>query len=119
MEHVSLLELFEEIKAQSNYSFFFDQDKIKDLDRITLKKSNVSVENVLQEVLAGSGLTYVMVDDVIVIKNEDVVNVKQQKKIIKITGTVFDAETKQTLPGVNVIVKGKLLGATIMKGNLN
>lgn len=111
MHNVSILELFEEIKEQSNYSFFFDQDKINHLNNISLNRSDITVEEVLQEVLTGSGLTYTMVDDVIVLKEKEVPASKQQeKKTIKITGTVRSAETNMVIPGVSVSVKNSVLG---------
>ncbi len=110
MKDVSISKLFEEIRQQSNYSFFFNQEKMSELNTITINKLNVTVEEVLKEVFANTNLTYTMVDDVIIIKNrEEATTEIQQDKVTVVTGVVTD-ETGETLPGVNVTVKNGYLG---------
>lgn len=110
LNDISLNQLFEEIREQSNYSFFFNEAKIEELNRISIHKSDVTVKDVLNEVLDDTDLTYTMVDDVIIIKDKEKVQDPAQPQKIVLKGRVKDAETGEFVPGVNVMVKNSILG---------
>ncbi len=115
VNNISASELFEEIKQQSDYSFFFNDENIKNLDGITLNKSQISVEDLLSEVLEGTNLTYTIVNKVIVIKTNKEES-QQQNKTFNLKGKVTDKTSGEGIPGVNVIVKNGYLG-TITDAN--
>jgi len=109
LTNVTFSELFEKIRQQTDYSFFFNDEKIAELDRISVNKSNISVKDLLDEVLSGTSLTYKLVDGVVVIVEGDkIINTRT----MLITGTVISAKTKDVIPGVNVILKNSRLGTT-------
>ncbi|MEH0157704.1 SusC/RagA family TonB-linked outer membrane protein [Limibacter armeniacum] len=108
LRDVSLYELSEEIRKQTGYSFFVNEDKVKDLDHFSIDKTDASVKEVLDEVLLSTNMTYSMVDDVIVIKEEPK---KRRSESIKVQGVVSDSETGELLPGVNIRVKNSRLGS--------
>jgi len=112
VKDVSFSKLFEEIRKQSNYSFFFNEEKLSQLENITVKKNKVTVKEVLEEVLSNTNLTYTMVDDVIVIISKKTVPRVRKIEQQSIVGTVTDFETGETLPGVTVLVKNSVLGTT-------
>ncbi|MCH4551458.1 SusC/RagA family TonB-linked outer membrane protein [Aestuariibaculum lutulentum] len=115
LTNVSFSKLFEEIRKQTDYSFFFNDEKINELADISVNKTNAPVEEILDEVLKGTDLSYKVVDGVIVIvENGKVIPVQT----ITVTGTVIDAATNEALPGVNVLVKNSKLGVvTDFDGN--
>ncbi|WP_430809669.1 MULTISPECIES: SusC/RagA family TonB-linked outer membrane protein [unclassified Carboxylicivirga] len=119
VKNISISNLFEEIRKQSGYSFFFNETNVAELNTVTLHKNNISVEEVLEEVLANTNLEFTMVGDVIVIKPKEADLASDQQnetKIIK--GRVTDAQTGESLPGVNVLVKDGILGTvTDIDGN--
>ncbi|WP_439185546.1 SusC/RagA family TonB-linked outer membrane protein [Carboxylicivirga taeanensis] len=110
MKDVSISKLFEEIRQQSNYSFFFNEEIMAELSTISIDRANVTVEEVLKEVLDNTNLTYTMVDDVIIIKNREEVAQQDQNSKTVIKGVVADSETGESLPGVNIMVKNGALG---------
>lgn len=111
VKDVSASQLFDEIKRQCDYSFFFNEDNFSQLERITLQKSDIPVSEVLDEVFEGTNITYTLVDDVIVIKTKagEPQGTQQDQRVI-ISGKVTDAKTGEPLPGVHIVIKNSILG---------
>lgn len=107
---VSLSELLEEVRENSDYSFFINVNNNEEAQHITLNKTNATVEEILSEVLQNTNLNYTMVDNVIIIKTKDEEAVKMQPEKNIISGTVYDFESGESLPGVNIRVKNGFLG---------
>ncbi|SFT12749.1 TonB-linked outer membrane protein, SusC/RagA family [Zhouia amylolytica] len=108
---VSFSYLFEEIRKQTDYSFFFNEDKIAELEKVSVQKTNISVNQLLDEVLYGTGLSYRMVDGVIIIVEKENDKVDQSQSIT-VSGTIIDATSNALIPGVNVMVKNSRLGTS-------
>lgn len=106
LKEVSASKLFDEIKKQTNYNFFFNDANVAQIRKITIKKRNVSVREVLKEVLAGTRLSFSLVDDTIIIKNNEEASTDKKKQERTLKGKVIDANTGESLPGVSVVAKG-------------
>ncbi|WP_370478538.1 SusC/RagA family TonB-linked outer membrane protein [Tamlana flava] len=109
LTNVSFSELFEVIRQQTDYSFFFNDEKIAELDKISVNKERVTVKDLLDEVLAGTNLSYKLVDGVVVIVEDGKV---VETQTLVVTGSVVDAVNNEPIPGVNVVLKGSRLGTT-------
>ena len=111
-QNQTLGEVLNKIEKQSQFSFFYDANQI-DLNRkITIEADNLLIDQVLDEVLAGTGLTYSVNNKLIVIHrmNGSTEPVPAQQPARKqITGKITDA-AGVSLPGVSVIVKGTTIG---------
>lgn len=107
LTNVSFSKLFEEIRKQTDYSFFFNDEKINALADISVNKTNAPVEEILDEVLKGTDLSYKVVDGVIVIVENGKVAPIQT---ITVDGIVLDSETNEAILGANVLVKNSRLG---------
>lgn len=87
-------------------------DQLVPLDKkVTLSLQNVTVNKALWRVLEGTGLRFALSPNkhlVLTPRND----MKKQTRLEAITGTVTDAETGATLPGVNILVKGTTTGAS-------
>lgn len=115
VKDLSFPEFFEEIRKQTDYSFFFNDKKIAELDRITISKSDITVKELLTNVLRPTTMTYKMVDGVIVIVDREPVN-----QTVSVNGTVIEKESGDPLPGVNIRIKGSVLGTvTDLDGNFH
>ena len=112
---VSLTEVLQELQQQSEYRFFYQKDIFQQADRANVDMKNVSLRQILDEVLIRHGFSYEMIDKVITIRK-----IQQQKTAgRKITGIVMDTR-KQSLPGVTVLLKGTALGVvTDKEGRFN
>ena len=119
MKGVTLKDIIWEIEQQTGIVFMYSS---KDLDRVgkmNIELKSRKLENALNECLKGTGLTYSVKNDVIVLKN------LPQQEVRKISGIVKDAKG-QPLPGATVLIKGTSIGIatdvdgkyTIMLNNL-
>ncbi len=102
-ENATIAELFEEIEQQSEFKFLYRKDHIDVDKQITINMKKQRVENILDEILSAyDNVSYTVLED-----NLIVITPKQQTQ--KVTGTVT-ASTGETLPGVNILVKGTETG---------
>ena len=53
LKDVSLSELFQEIKKQTSFKFFYNDTQEKEMGKITISVKNETVENVLDRVFQG------------------------------------------------------------------
>lgn len=113
LKDATLEEVIWTLEKKSEITFFYnvaDVAKIKGLD-VSFK--NASLEDVLDEVLKGTGLYYQIHDNVVVVKVRTIVSVDSLKNE-RITGFVRD-EAGLPLPGVSVLIKGTSVGVSTDK----
>ena len=99
------------IEKTSNYTFFYNA---ADLKNTTAKDINCkgAIEEVLSEVFKGSGITYMIKGNEVILKVNKVEATQQQHPAKKrtITGSVVDAENGDPIIGASVVVKGQREG---------
>ena len=116
LENVSLKILLDKIQEQTQLNFMVNREQAELLGLVSVNVQDETVENVLNRVLSNSKLTYVFMDEIIVIKVRQPEE-KDKKEKITIRGVVQD-DKKLALPGVTVVVKGTSVGtATDTNGN--
>ena len=115
---MSIKQAIQLIEKNSNYTFFYNA---ADLKNTTNKNFNCegSIEEVLKEVFNGSGITYMIKGNEIILKvNKEESTQQQPKKKRSVTGTVVDAENGDPVIGATVVVKGQKDGViTDLDGN--
>lgn len=105
----TLEEVFKYIDNNSKYSVFYNSDKINIKKNLSINTANKSIEDILNLALKNSGFTYKYVDHQIVIYSKADNQKSTDKPLIK--GNVTD-DTGETVPGVNIIIKGTNIGTT-------
>ena len=121
--------IIQSISQQTGYEFSYDVSILnKEISDVSVNVKNERIENVLDQVFNGTGISYRIVNNRIFLKNNGYINdnqlitkcrggVNQQSK--KITGTVVDA-TGMPVIGANVMVKGTTNGTiTDMDGKFS
>jgi len=103
LQNASIQELFQEIEKQSEFNFFYKDDQIDVNKMVSIEADNSLIGEVLNEVFENSGVSYTVVDKVIVITP------KKEQQNFTVTGTVTTS-TGETLPGVTILVKGTQKG---------
>jgi TonB-linked SusC/RagA family outer membrane protein len=118
-EHVSvklkdakLKEFFSVVEHQTPYKFLYRDDAVEKIV-VNLDESDKPLDQVLDNVLPGAGLSYkILTNNLVVIASKEIL---QEKPV---TGNVTDAETGEPLPGVYVLLKGTTTGViTGVDGN--
>ena len=112
---VPLEKVFTQIKQQSSYVFFYDEEWMKQANKVTLNVDNASLETVLKICFLKQPLTYSIVGNTVVLKKVNVIDTQpmllevQVSAPIVINGVVTGAD-KRPLQGVSVKIKGSNRG---------
>ena len=96
-----------ELEKQSGFVFAYNANDLKKVGKVNVEVKDKNVRDALDICLEGTGLTYVMQQDVIVIKQAEA-PVAEVKKIT-ITGKVVDKDSLP-LPGVTILLKNTTVG---------
>lgn len=106
-------EIINEICRQSEYSFVYSDWDLPQTGVKDLNFHNASIEEVLNTLLSGTGLSYEITDRTILLKKASTQPAPaQQAKVVQ--GKVVDTKGNP-LPGVTVIVKGTTMGTSTDK----
>ncbi|KIO44684.1 hypothetical protein BA92_06500 [Sanguibacteroides justesenii] len=110
LKKASLREVFEQIKQKSGISFMFSNDDVKNVARKDIRMKNADVVAILNKCLEGTGLTYELSNNVVIVRKMRAPARDSVKSVI-IKGSVKD-EAGLPLPGVTVRIKGSTLGVS-------
>ena len=105
---ITLKSAFKQIESGSEYSLFY---KAGDVDAVAKRNydSSGTVEEVLNELLSGTNLSYVIKGKDIILTAKSAEGVQQAKQRV-ITGMVVEADTKEPIIGANVMLKNSTIG---------
>src|SRR5699024_3945060 len=108
IKDVPLAEALSELAQKADVGLSFNPAIMPDT-RATLNVAHVSVRQAVDSLLGGTNLQAILptTRDVIIIKEKPT---QEQRKAATIQGTVTDSQSGETLPGVNIIVKGTTTG---------
>lgn len=112
LKNATFEDLMKEIRQHSDYYFIYKDSEVAQVTKLNKRFKSVSIDEVLEECLKGTGLTYSVEDQLIIIKKNQIVavrdtTVKNEVRLIK--GRVVD-EMGKPLPGVTVVIKGTSTG---------
>lgn len=108
VKNASLESVMNNIRTQSEYSFFFDDVAVKKIANITLNLKDATIEEVLTTCLKDTGFSFRVLDKTIILFREQVRD-DNKKKTNVIEGKVMD-ENNRPLPGVTVLLDSTRTG---------
>jgi len=116
MQGNSIKEVLQQIEAQSEYRFIYENEKVNLDTKVSIKVKDEVVENILKKLFEKDGVSYSITDNNLILINpsdgqlknlgKESINSQQQKNI---SGKVTDS-SGASLPGVSVVVKGTTNG---------
>ncbi|MDR2130433.1 MAG: SusC/RagA family TonB-linked outer membrane protein [Odoribacteraceae bacterium] len=109
VKNLSLSSVLRQIERLSGYTFVFKSEDVAPVRAITLDVKNEPVSAVLEKCLRETGLSYLLRDNLIIIRKHP-----QAADVTRIQGVVKD-RTGVPLPGVNVRIKGSTVGVATDK----
>lgn len=112
LKSASLKETLKQIEQRSKIRFTYKSEDLSGSDLVTYQKNNQKLSDVLQELLANTGLTYEKIaTNVLIIKKESVSKDAETAQVsaVVIRGKVTD-DKGMPIPGVNVLIKGTTNG---------
>lgn len=106
LSNVTLKQALDEVKQQSEYSFWYRDKEINLNKKVSVRLNKQNINVVLDNLLAGQGLAYMIDEKHIIIykKTEDTVPGEILQQIKRITGKVVDHKG-ETVIGANILVK--------------
>jgi len=106
LQDVSLRQVLEQIREQTNLQFMMSKEQGERVGRVSVDAVNETVVEVLDKIFASTGLTWVVKEDIIVVKERPQ---QQMRNPARVKGVVKD-QKGHPLPGVTVLIKGTALG---------
>ncbi len=113
-----LTDALKQIEEQSDYYFYYNNPDVQGVQAGSVRVEDGNIDELMSQLLQGTGLDYKMIDRYIVLKKkgDDTVSAFAQQ-ISEVSGNVTDA-TGEALPGVTVVIKGTTVGTiTDFDGN--
>lgn len=111
-KNVPLEVVFSQIKEQTGYGFFYNQDLLKASQPVSLKVVDTDLKEVLNSVFKNQPLSYTIKNRTILISRKNISESEiKESPVQDISGTVTDAKG-EPLIGVSVKVKGSTAGAS-------
>ena len=118
--NVPLTKIFREIRKQSGYSFIYAKEDIKKAMPVTIVANDVDIRSVLDKCFAHQPLTFLIKNNIIVVRSIPPVPAIPTSFNKKISGQVTDSATGRPLVGVTIQVKDGNAGTvTDAQGNYN
>lgn len=116
MKDATFQEVAKEIERQAGVTFLYNHEYVRGLKHLNVDCSHSEMSEVLDRLLAGTGLSYRFVDNTVVI-TEKSSQQEVEERVVK--GQVCDTDGNP-LPGVTVLIKGTTVGvATDMDGRFS
>lgn len=114
MKNVTIVDVLEEVENQTDYYFLFNYEQVHSDKKISVRLTNSKIDDVLDYVLKGTGLKYLIKDRQIIISTDEMEENRSElsfynQQIRSISGKVTDS-SGSPLPGVTVVVKGTTNG---------
>jgi len=121
LKNVTIEDALKTIEDQSEFFFLYSPKMVDVSRKVNIELANKKVDFILNQMFAGTGVDYVIKDRQIVITTDEMIKPfkKETPQQIVVTGKVTD-EDGNTLPGVNIVIKGTMTGTiTNVDGNFN
>ena len=113
LENATFGQFMEQVKSQSDFTFFFHDAMVMKLTNITLHVKQEDIDAILTKCLKDSGITYRIKDRTIILYGTD----DNTKKEIEVKGRVVD-EKGEPLPGATVKVKDEPGEKGVLRGTV-
>ena len=113
-KNVPIRQILKTIEKNTEYKFFYN-DNFAALDKVaSLNVNNVSIDNALTTLFTSSGISWEKKDNNQIVLVPEKISEDQTQPTVgqthKVTGTVIDESTGETLLGVSVFVEGTKVG---------
>ncbi len=110
LQNATIAESLEEIRKQSNIRLTYDRDQLPQ-ERFSMIMNNVTVIEAFKNLFASNGLeALASPSGQVVVKTQRQIELFEQDETV--TGVVRDAESGETMPGVNIVIEGTQRGTS-------
>jgi len=99
------------IEKKTNYRFLFNESALKRKPKVTIDAVDASVTDLLDKILANTGVSYKILGSKLVVLKEGIASGEIASQDLRVSGKVT-GENGEPLVGVSVSVKGSRTGTT-------
>lgn len=115
VKDMPIRQILKTIEKSTEYKFFYNDDFSALNKQISVNVTNVTIDQALKVIFEGSGISWKRQSDTLIVLTpskavEQDVTTPAGTGQRKVSGTVVDAGTGETLPGVNIRVQGSSTG---------
>ena len=109
--NISLQQLFEKIRTQTGYKFFYADEVLANARKVNMNVTNGSIEQVLDAAFKDQQLTYAISERTVIIRRsrEALAGATAASPPVQIRGRVVDAQG-QPVENVSVVIAGTKTG---------
>lgn len=108
--------VLDEIESKSEFYFIFNQKQINVDRTVSFKAENELIDKILSNIFSGTEVNYEVFEKKILLTTDPISESLKAKTVNNgmqqqtITGKVIDSQSGQSLPGVNIVIKGTTIG---------
>lgn len=106
LQEVSLQQVLEQIREQTKLQFMMSKEQGERVGTVSVEAVNETVAEVLDKVFSSTGLTWVLMEDIIVVKERPQ---QQKQQTVRVKGVVKD-KRGEPLPWAAILIKGTTVG---------
>jgi TonB-linked SusC/RagA family outer membrane protein len=107
-----LVRVLDDLKTKTGYRFVYFKDVVPQRATVTVSRSGATMEQVLDEVLSDNGLTYSIMDDMVIIsRSEGAARQQPAQAPATVRGTVRNPDGTP-VAGASVMIRGTQTGTT-------
>ena len=116
LTNASVVSVIKDISQKTGYEFIYEEIELSQIERITIRMKDASLQEVLQQVSNQTGLRFRKMNNTYLVSHvaESVKSEKYEARVqqgIRINGAVSD-NFGELMPGVSVVVRGTSTGVT-------
>lgn len=104
-----LVTVLDKIEKESNYLFLYNEKLLDAGRKVSITAKNQEISVILDDLFGNTDVKYKIIDNKIILAPDYLIKEVQQQKV-KISGSVTDATTGETLIGVNIRIEGTTIG---------
>ncbi len=116
VKKAQLSEVISEIKKQTDFDFLYNNSTVEGAKPITVKAKDMNLKDLLNLCFKDQPFGYKVINKtILLVRKEQVlpeIKTVTEQQAQKVTGTVKDATTGETLPGVGIRIDGTSTGTT-------
>ncbi|WP_418893780.1 SusC/RagA family TonB-linked outer membrane protein [Limibacterium fermenti] len=101
LKNQSVVEVFKAIQVSTGLNFIYNDKDFSDVKELNVEAKNEKVKDLLKRLFSQKQITFEFTDNTVVVRSAN---------IVSITGIVRDKNTKEVLPGANVLIVGTSKG---------
>ncbi|MDX1636896.1 MAG: TonB-dependent receptor [Balneolaceae bacterium] len=107
VEDLQMKEVLQKVQQKSGVHIFYTRDILQGIPPVTYRANDKSLEEVMDGLFTSYGVDYWATGSYIILRKKELAPILET-----VRGQVTDAGSGETLPGVNVVVKGTSIGTS-------